>query len=179
MVQGSLTIVHEGSLIVYQCTRSMATLPPHSARRLGPMFLRGVAFALLAGLGMGGLLTGCSGANQAAEQQPLAVTGMVILPDSTALFGAEISTDPPTGYVSTDEAGRFWVALPRPATYTFIATHPDGRYRDMEGRITDVQVQDGQAPHLIIMMGRSQRMPLMDVGERASPALRRGKKRTG
>ncbi len=36
-----------------------------------------------------------------------------------------------------------------------------------------------QTPHLIIMMGRSQRMPLMDVGERAPPALRRGKKRTG
>ncbi len=134
---------------------------------------------LLACLGTGGLLAGCKSVDKAAEQQTLAVTGRVILPDSTVLFGAEISTDPPTGYVSTDEAGRFWVALPRPATYTFIATHPDGRYRDMEGRITEVQVHDGQTPHLVIMMGRSQRMPLMDVGERAPPALRRGKKRTG
>ena len=151
----------------------------HSARRLRPPLLRGAALVLLACLGTGGLLAGCTGADKAAEQQALAVTGMVILPDSTALFGAEISTDPPTGYVSTDEAGRFWVALPRPATYTFIATHPDGRYRDMEGRITEVQVHDGQTPHLVIMMGRSQRMPLMDLGERAPPALRRGKKRTG
>ena len=140
---------------------------------------RSLHIVLLACLGTAGLLAGCAGGDNAAEPQPLAVTGMVILPDSTALFGAEISTDPPTGYVSTDEAGRFWVALPRPATYAFIATHPDGRYRDMEGRITEVQVQDGQTPHLIIMMGRSQRMPLMDVGERAPPALRRGKKRTG
>ena len=151
----------------------------HSVRRLGPPLLREAALVLLACLGTGGLLAGCKSVDKAAEQQTLAVTGRVILPDSTALFGAEISTDPPTGYVSTDEAGRFWVALPRPATYTFIATHPDARYRDMEGRITDVQVPDGQTPQLVIMMGRSQRMPLMDVGERAPPALRRGKKRTG
>ena len=147
----------------------------HSVRRLR----RGGILALLGCLGTGGLLAGCAGTDQAGEQQSLAITGVVILPDSTALFGAEISTDPPTGYVSTDEAGRFWVALPRPATYTVIATHSDGRYRDMEGRITDVEVQYGQTPHLVIMMGRSQRMPLMDVGERAPPALRRGKKRTG
>ena len=150
----------------------------HSTQRW-PALLHKAVLVVAACLGMAGLLAGCGGANKAAEQQTLAVAGMVILPDSTALFGAEISTDPPTGYVSTDEAGRFWVALPRPATYTFIATHPDGRYRDMEGRITEVQVQYGQPVQLVIMMGRSQRMPLMDVGERAPPALRRGKKRTG
>ena len=111
----------------------------HSTRRWF-VLLHEAALVVAACLGMAGLLAGCGGANKAAEQQTLAVAGMVILPDSTALFGAEISTDPPTGYVSTDEAGRFWVALPRPATYTFIATHPDGRYRDMEGRITEVTV---------------------------------------
>ncbi len=104
---------------------------------------------------------------------------MVIMPDSTVLFGAEISTDPPTGYVSTDETGAFWMAMPRPDTYTFIATHPDARYRDMEGRVTEVRVASEPTPHLVIMIGRTQRMPLMDVGERAAPALRRGKKRTG
>lgn len=142
----------------------------------------GVAWGILAlQVSLGAmLLGGCTGSQQAAETPPLAVTGVVIMPDSTVLFGAEISTDPPTGYVSTDEEGRFWIAMPRPDTYTFIATHPEARYRDMEGRITEVEVDPtAEHPHLVIMIGRTQRMPLMDVGERAPPALRRGKKRTG
>lgn len=126
------------------------------------------------------LLPGCTGAEQATQPQPLTVQGVVILPDSTALFGAEISTDPTTGYVSTDEEGEFWMTLPEPNTYTFVATHPDPRYRDMEGQLTEVTVNENTpAPYLIIMLGRSQRMPLLDVNERAVPALRRGKKRTG
>ena len=137
-----------------------------------------VAVVLASGLTLM-LLSGCSGSKSTTEPQPLAVTGVVIMPDSTVLFGAEISTDPPTGYVSTDEEGQFWIAMPRTDTYTFIATHPDARYRDMEGRVTEVKVDPGEHPHLIIMIGRTQRMPLMDVGERAAPALRRGKKRTG
>ena len=141
---------------------------------------RCVHSTLLAGLVMGLLLAGCKGGERTTHGQDLTVMGVVIMPDSTVLFGAEISTDPPTSYVSTDEDGRFWLAMPRPDTYAFIATHPDARYRDMEGRITEVKVGQGQtAPHLIIMIGRTQRMPLMDVGERAPPALRRGKKRTG
>ena len=86
----------------------------HSARRLGPPLLGEAALVLLVCLGTGGPLAGCKSVDKAAEQPTLAVTGRVILPDSTALFGAEISTDPPTGYVSTDEAGRFRVALPGP-----------------------------------------------------------------
>ena len=125
------------------------------------------------------LLAGCKSGEQAAAMQNLAVRGLVIMPDSTVLFGAEISTDPPTGYVSTDEAGQFWLTMPRADTYTFIATHPEARFRDMEGRITDVEVGQGANPHLVIMIGRTQRMSLMDVDERAPPALRRGKKRTG
>lgn len=137
-------------------------------------------FTLLAGLATGLLLAGCAGSERATEVHNLTVTGVVIMPDSTVLFGAEISTDPPTSYVSTDEDGHFWLAMPRPDTYAFIATHPDARYRDMEGRITEVTVGQAQeSPHLIIMIGRTQRMPLMEVDERAPPALRRGKKRTG
>ncbi len=135
-------------------------------------------FTLVAGLALA-LLAGCKSGEGATEAPALAVSGVVIMPDSTVLFGAEISTDPPTGYVSTDEEGRFWIAMPRPDTYTFIATHPEARFRDMEGRITDVHVAQGPGPHLVIMIGRTQRMELMDVGERAPPALRRGKKRTG
>ncbi|HMB91310.1 MAG TPA: carboxypeptidase-like regulatory domain-containing protein [Rhodothermales bacterium] len=132
-----------------------------------------VAFAVM-------LLPGCKSAEQTAQIQPLTVQGVVILPDSTALFGAEISTEPTTGYVSTDEQGEFWMTLPEPNTYTFVATHPDPRYRDMEGQLTEVTVNENTpAPYLIIMLGRSQRMPLLDVNERAVPALRRGKKRTG
>jgi hypothetical protein len=126
------------------------------------------------------VLPGCTGAEQATQTQPLTVQGVVILPDSTALFGAEISTEPTTGYVSTDEEGEFWMTLPEPNTYTFVATHPDPRYRDMEGQLTEVTINENTpAPYLIIMLGRSQRMPLLDVNERAVPALRRGKKRTG
>jgi hypothetical protein len=110
----------------------------------------------------------------------LTVEGVVILPDSTVLFGAEISTQPTTGYVSTDEDGQFWMTVPEPNTYTFVATHPDPRYRDMEGQLTEVTVNEKTAaPYLIIMLGRTQRMPLLEVKERALPALRRGKKRTG
>ena len=136
--------------------------------------------SLLAGLATLVLLAGCTGSERTTETQTLTVTGVVIMPDSTVLFGAEIGTDPPTSYVSTDEEGRFWLSMPRPDTYAFIATHPDARYRDMEGRITEVTVGETQeSPHLIIMIGRTQRMSLMEVGERAPPALRRGKKRTG
>ena len=140
---------------------------------------RYVHSARCAGLAMV-LLAGCTASERATDVQEMTVTGVVIMPDSTVLFGAEISTDPPTSYVSTDEDGRFWLAMPRPDTYAFIATHPDARYRDMEGRITEVKIEQGpERPHLVIMIGRTQRMPLMEVGERAPPALRRGKKRTG
>ena len=132
-----------------------------------------VAFAVI-------WLAGCKNAEQATQTSPLTVQGVVILPDSTALFGAEISTEPTTGYVSTDEKGEFWMTLPEPNTYTFVATHPDPRYREMEGQLTEVTVNENTpSPYLIIMLGRSQRMPLLDVNERAVPALRRGKKRTG
>ncbi len=151
----------------------------HSARgRATPRRSR-AAVSLLASLATVFALAGCQGSQRATEAEAMAVTGLVIMPDSTVLFGAEISTDPPTSYVSTDEEGQFWMTMPRASTYTFIATHPDARYRDMEGRITDVKVVQGQHPHLVIMIGRTQRMPMMDVGERAPPALRRGKKRTG
>ncbi|MFQ5570532.1 MAG: carboxypeptidase-like regulatory domain-containing protein [Rhodothermales bacterium] len=140
--------------------------------------LQNAGFILAACLGVV-LLSRCSGAENNTKQPDLTVTGIVIMPDSSLLFGAEISTEPPTGYVSTDEEGRFGISLPRPAVYTFIATHPDARYRDMEGRITEVQVDYSQTPYLVIMLGRSQRMPLMNVDERAPPALRHGKKRTG
>jgi hypothetical protein len=126
------------------------------------------------------VLTGCKSAEKVTQTQPLTVEGVVILPDSTVLFGAEISTQPTTGYVSTDEDGQFWMTVPEPNTYTFVATHPDPRYRDMEGQLTEVTVNENTAaPYLIIMLGRTQRMPLLEVNERALPALRRGKKRTG
>ena len=124
------------------------------------------------------MLAACKSAAPDAIQA-LVVSGQVVLPDSTALFGAEVSTEPATVYVATDEEGRFWITLPRPDAYTFIATHPDPRYRDLEGRVTGVQAVYGEAPHLIIMMGRAERMPLLDVNRRALPERRRGKKRTG
>lgn len=122
---------------------------------------------------------GCKTSAPAPAERALIVTGVVILPDSTVLFGAEISTEPSTAYVATDEEGHFWMTLPRPDAYTFIATHPDARYAELEGRVTGVQVVYGEAPHLVIMMGRSEQMPLMDVNRRAVPARRHGKKRTG
>ncbi len=132
-----------------------------------------------AGLVLAGLLAGCAGPEHTSADGQLRVAGTVILPDSTALFGAEIHTEPATAYVSTDEQGRFWITLPNPGTYTFVAAHPDPRYRDLEGRLTEVAVGYGQSPAVLIMMGRTQRMPLMDVNERAAPAMRHGKKRTG
>ena len=122
---------------------------------------------------------GCRSSAPATAGRALVVSGVVLLPDSTVLFGAEVSTEPATGYVATDEDGHFWMILPRPDAYTFVATHPDARYDELEGRVTGVQVVYGGAPHLVIMMGRSEEMPLMDVNRRAVPAQRRGKKRTG
>ncbi len=133
---------------------------------------------LLACLGLCAAWAGCTGARRAAEQ-PLEVSGRVIMPDSTALFGAGVSTVPPTKIIETDEAGGFRMTLPRPGQYTFVATHPDARYANMVGRRTNVEVLPGQAPYVLIVFGTTQSMELMDVDQKARPPQRPGRKRTG
>ncbi len=133
---------------------------------------------LAACLGLCAAWAGCTTTQRAAEAS-LVVTGTVIMPDSTALFGAGVSTVPPTKIIETDEAGRFRITLPKPGQYTFVATHPEARYANMVGRRTNVEVGPGVMPDVVIVFGTTQRMELMDVDKKARPPQRRGRKRTG
>ncbi len=126
--------------------------------------------------------SGCGGSNQTTDtttSDGLVVSGLVILPDSSGVANAFVRTEPPSENLATDEQGRFTMTrLPSPGEYTFVATHPDAQYEDLEGRTTAV-VAFGQAGLVYIIIGKTQRMDLLETGQQALPTRSQGKKRTG
>lgn len=132
------------------------------------------AFLLLIGLG------GCSGSQQTTEPtSDLVVHGLVILPDSSSVANAFVRTEPPSENLAADAAGRFTLTrLPAPGEYTFVATHPDPQFEELEGRTTAV-VAYGQTATIYVIIGKTQRMDLLETGQQALPTRSQGKKRTG
>lgn len=123
---------------------------------------------------------GCasSGSQRNTVDSGLVVSGRVILPDSSAVPGAFVRTEPPSENLAADNEGWFSVTrLPGPNEYTFVAEHPDGAFD--EGRTT-ARVEYGDTEGIIyIVIGKTQRMDLLDPGDRSLQNRRRGKKRTG
>ena len=130
---------------------------------------------------LGSLLTGCRSSRDAArDDDQLIVEGVVLLPDSSAVANAFVRTEPPTENIATDGQGRFqFTRLPAPGEYTFVATHPDPQYQNLDGRTTTTVEYSPDVRMIYIIIGKTQRMDLLDTGQQAVPARSRGKKRTG
>lgn len=124
---------------------------------------------------------GCRGTrNATAPEERLIVGGYVMLPDSSAVADAFVRTEPASENIATNAEGRFqFTRLPGPGEYTFIATHPDPEYQNLEGRTTTVVEYSPNARMVYIIIGKTQRMDLLETGQQALPARSRGKKRTG
>lgn len=125
-------------------------------------------------------IVGCGSSKKqvTANDSALIVSGRVILPDSSGVSGAIVRTSPPSETVAADQDGWFNLTrLPGPNEYTFVAQHPDGAFE--EGRTT-ARVEYGNNEGVVfIVIGKSQRMDLLDPGDRSLQNRRRGKKRTG